>query len=151
MGIKITTTKGAAYSADGGNGSIFVDQMTGVDSTHVDSGDQLKLCLVPGGTLVHRVVIKTPDLDTALDSVATLTADIGFYAKDDGAALDSNCVQADASFGRSSSASTIDVFPPFKVTEDAYLTITFGTAAATKTGGDGIVYAKVEGEALGVK
>ena len=151
MGIKTTTTKGAVYSADGGNGSIYIDRMTGVDSTNVDSGDQLKLCLVPGGTLVHRVVTKTPDLDTAADSSATLTAAIGFYSKADGSALDSVAVQADGSFGRTSTANTIDIFPPYEVTEDAYLTITFGTAAATKTGGDGIVYAKVEGETLGVK
>jgi hypothetical protein len=151
MSTKITTSKGATYSADGGNGSIFVDTMTGLDSTHVDSGDVLQLCRVPGGTLVHRVVIKTPDLDTALDSVATLTAEIGFTAIKSGSTLDSNCVQADGSFGRSSSASSIEVFPPYRVEEDAYLTITFGTAAATKTGGDGTVYAKVEGEALGVK
>lgn len=149
MGTKTSTNKGNIFSSDGGNNSVFVDSVA-VTNADIDAADIIKLVRVAAGTDVHRVVVKTTELDT--NGAPTLTAKIGFTPIDGSAAVSGadTAVAADAAWGNNAETVTHEIFPPYRVEVDSWLTIVIGTGAATEAA-TGTVSAKVEGEALGVQ
>lgn len=148
MGTKTSTTKKANFSAEYGNNSIFHDTLS-LDTGDINGADIAKLCKIPAGTDVHRVVIKSTDMDT--NGTPTLTAKIGFSPVDGSAAPSGadTAVAATAAFGQSAATTTYEIFPPYRVEKDSYLTLVIDTGAATAAAGT--VSAKVEGEIVGVK
>lgn len=148
MGTKTSTTKKANFSAEYGNNSVFHDALS-LATGDIDAADVIKLCRVPGGTDVHRVVVKNTDLDGNVSP--TLTAKIGFTPADGSSAPSGadTAVAADGAFGQAAATTTYEIFPPYRVEKDSYLTLVIGTGAATAA--SGTVSAKVEGEIVGVK
>lgn len=149
MGTVTSTKKGAIYSSDGGNQSVFTDSVA-VTNADIDAADIVKLCKVPAGTDVHRVVTKTTELDS--NASPSLTAKIGFTPINGSAAASGadTAIKADGAWGQNAETLTYEIFPPYRVEVDSWLTIVFGTGAATEAA-TGTVYAKVEGECLGVQ
>lgn len=145
----VTSTKKGAFAASYGNNAVFHDQKA-VTNADIDAADIIKLVPVAAGTDVHRVVIKTTELDT--HGTPTLTAKIGFTPIDGSDAVSGAdvAVAADAAWGNNAETVTHEIFPPYRVEVDSWLTIVIGTGAATEAA-TGTVSAKVEGEALGVK
>lgn len=136
--------KGIARALHGspfGNRTVFVDKA--VITATLTNGDIVRIVPVAGGTLVDRVTLNTPDLDSATQ----LTGKIGFIAMD-GTVLDDDIVVADGAIWRSAGTSAVEIWPPFHVTQDAYLV---ATITATSAGGTGTVNGKVEGEMIGMK
>lgn len=149
MGTVTSTSKNPAYSSDGGNNSVFVDAVA-VTNADIDAADIVKLCRVAAGTDVHRVVTKTTELDS--NGSPSLTAKIGFTPCDGSAAVSGadTAIKADGAWGQNAETLTYEIFPPYRVEVDSWLTIVFGTGAATEAA-TGTISAKVEGEALGVQ
>jgi hypothetical protein len=149
MGTVTSTKKGAIYSSDGGNQSVFTDSVA-VTNADIDAADIIKLCRVAAGTDVHRVITKTTELDS--NGAPSLTAKIGFTPIDGSSAVSGadTAISADAAWGQNAETLTFNIFPPYRVEVDSWLTIVIGTGAATEAA-TGTVYAKVEGEALGVQ
>lgn len=149
MGTVTSTSKNPAYSSDGGNNSVFVDAVA-VTNADIDAADIIKLCRVPAGTDVHRCVVKTTELDS--NGAPSLTAKIGFTPCDGSAAVSGadTAIAADGAWGQNAETVTHEIFPPYRVEVDSWLTIVIGTGAATEAA-TGTVSAKVEGEALGVQ
>ncbi len=149
MGTVTSTNKSPAYSSDGGNNSVFFDSVA-VTNADIDAADIVKLVRVPAGTDVHRVVTKTTELDS--NGAPSLTAKIGFTPTDGSAAVSGadTAIKADGAWGQNAETLTYEIFPPYRVEVDSWLTIVFGTGAATEAA-TGTIYAKVEGEALGVQ
>ena len=108
--------------------------------------DKVRLCRVPAGTKVDRVVVSNPDLDSG----TTLTTKLGFEPIDGStvAGADVAVHAAGATTWRAAAVTTYEIFPPYVVTKDSYLTAVVGAAGATNVG---TVYGKVEGESLGPK
>jgi len=131
----------ALHGAVFGNRNVFVDRV--VITATLTNGDQVRMVRVAGGTLVDRVTINTPDLD----STTTLTGKIGFIAED-GTVLDDDIVVADGAIWRAAGTATVELWPPFLVEKDAFLV---ASITATSGGGTGTVHAKVEGEMVGIK
>lgn len=148
MGTKISSNRNPLYANDEGNASVFVDSVA-VATTDIDSADIIKLCPVSGGTVVDRVVVKNTDLDS--NGTPTLQAKIGFTPMDGSAAPSGadTAVAAAGAWGQSAATTTYEIFPPYRVEKDSYLTIVITNVAATAAAGT--VYAKVEGEATGKK
>lgn len=148
MGTKTSSNRNPLYANDEGNASVFVDSVA-VLTTDIDSADIIKLCPVSGGTVVNRVVVKNTDLDS--NGAPTLQAKIGFTPMDGSAAPSGadTAVAAAAAWGQSAATTTYEIFPPYRVEKDSYLTIVITNAAATAAAGT--VYGKVEGEATGKK
>lgn len=138
-----------AHSQAFGNRDVYTGKC--VIATDVANADVMNLAMVPAGTLVDRVVIKVP----ALDSSTVLTAKIGF-APSDGSAAPSDMASADVAvaasgaWAQAAATTTYEIFPPYKVTVDSYLQVV-ATHATTGSSGGGTVYGKVEGEGLGAK
>lgn len=149
MGTVTSTKKAPIYSNDEGNASVFVDSVA-VTNADIDAADIIKLVKVAAGTDVHRVVVKTTELDTNVGP--TLTAKIGFTPIDGSAAPSGadTAIAADGAWGQNAETVTHEIFPPYRVEKDSWLTIVIGTGANTEAA-TGTVSAKVEGEALGVK
>lgn len=149
MGTVTSTSKNPAYSSDGGNNSVFVDSVA-VTNADIDAADIIKLVRVPAGTDVHRVVTKTSELDSNVSP--SLTAKIGFTPRDGSAAVSGadTAIKADGAWGQNAETLTYEIFPPYRVEVDSWLTIVFGTGGATEAA-TGTISAKVEGEALGVQ
>ena len=149
MGTVTSTKRDAIYSNDEGNQSVFIDSVA-VTNADIDAADIIKLVRVAAGTDVHRVTIKTTELDT--HGTPSLTAKVGFTPIDGSAAASGadTAVLADAAWGQNAETITTNIFPPYRVEKDSWLTIVIGTGAATEAA-TGTVSAKVEGEALGVK
>lgn len=149
MGTVTSTNRNNIYSNDEGNASVFVDSVA-VTNADIDSADIVKLVRVAAGTEVHRVVTKTTEIDTNVSP--SLTAKIGFTPIDGSAAPSGAdvAIKADGAWGQNAETLTYEIFPPYRVEKDSWLTIVFGTGAATKAA-TGTISAKVEGEALGVK
>lgn len=147
MGTVTTTNRKAQASCP--NAYVNTDSIA-VTNADIDAADIIKLCFVPGGTEVHRVTTKTTELDT--DGSPSLTAKIGFTPVDGSNAVSGadTAVSADAAWGRNAEELEFNVWPPYRVEVDSYLTIVIGTGAATEAA-TGTVRAKVEGEPLGVK
>lgn len=131
----------ALHGSPFGNRVVFNDKVT--FSVTPTEDDVARLCAIAGGTLVDRVVIKNPDLDSG----TTLTGKIGFVGKD-GTVIDDDAVFADAALWRAAETNTFELFPPVLVPVDAWLV---ATITATSTGNTGDVESKVEGEMLGIK
>lgn len=148
MTTKTTSTVKSVHTAEYGNSVVFHDSID-LATTDIDAADIIKFLRVPAGTAAHRVVTKpSADMDTGTN---TLTAKIGFTPVDGSAAVSGadTAVSADTVWGTAATVATFEVFPPYKVEVDSYLTIVIGTganAAAAAT-----LYAKVEGECLGHK
>ncbi len=149
MGTVTSTTKKNRFSAEYGNGSVFVDSVA-VTNADIDAADVIRPVLVPAGTEVHRVITKTTELDS--NGAPSLTAKIGFTPADGSAAPSGadTAVSADAAWGQNAETKTFEIFPPYRVEKDSWLAIVIGTGAATEAA-TGTVSAKVEGEILGVK
>jgi hypothetical protein len=149
MGTVTSTNRNPIYANDEGNASVFADSVA-VTNADIDAADIIKLVRVAAGTEVHRVVTKTTELDS--NGSPSLTAKIGFTPIDGSDAVSGadTAVSADAAWGRNAEVLTFEVFPPYRVEVDSWLTIVIGTGAATEAA-TGTVYGKVEGEALGVK
>lgn len=132
------------FSGNYGNRVVYADNA--VVSANIANADKIRLCRIPAGTLVDRVVIVNPDLDSG----TTLTTKAGFAAVD-GSAMPANSDvavhAAAATTWRAAATTTYEINPPFLVTKDAYLEVVAGAAGA----GTGTVYGKVEGEILGAK
>lgn len=140
-------------SGDCGNASVFYG--SAVIAANLATTDKVRPCRIAAGTKVHRVVVKNPDLDSG----ANLAMNIGF-AHIDGSAATANetadatarsltvatLVAAAATTWQGAATTTYEIFPPFLVEQDSYL-----QGVPTVAGvGTGTVYAKVEGEAIGV-
>lgn len=149
MGTVTSTNRNAIFSNDEGNASVFFDSVA-VTNADIDAADIIQLVRVAAGTDVHRVVVKTTELDT--HGSPTLTAKIGFTPIDGSTAVSGadTAVASDAAWGQNAETTTHEVFPPYRVEVDSWLTIVIGTGANTEAA-TGTVYAKVEGENLGVK
>jgi hypothetical protein len=149
MGTVTSTNRNPAFSSDGGNNSVFVDSVA-VTNSDIDAADIVKLVRVAAGTDVHRVVTKTTELDS--NGAPSLTAKIGFTPIDGSAAPAGAdvAISADAAWGQNAEVKTFEIFPPYRVEKDSWLTVVIGTGAATEAA-TGTVSAKVEGEALGVQ
>lgn len=148
MGTIVTTTRGSTATGDYGNSSVFVDSIA-VPTTSLTAASVIKLTRVPAGTLVDRVVVKNTDMDS--NATPTSTAKIGFSPVDGSAAVAGadTAILSTAAFGQAAATTTYEIFPPYAVEVDSYVTIVIGTGAATAAAGT--VYAKVEGEYRGVK
>lgn len=149
MGTVTSANRVPAFASDGGNESVFVDSVA-VTNADIDAADIVKLVRVAAGTSVHRVVTKTTELDT--NASPSLTAKIGFTPIDGSAAPSGadTAIKADGAWGQNAETLTYEIFPPYRVEKDSWLTIVFGTGAATEAA-TGTISAKVQGEALGVK
>lgn len=145
MTTKITSSTNAVHAAEYGNRTVYADTIS-LATTDIDAADIIKLCRVPAGTAVDRVVIK----NTAL-AASGLTAKIGFTRVDGSAAVSGadTAVSVDAAFGTSATTVTREIFPPYRVEFDSYLTLVIGTGPTTPAAGS--IDAKVEGEYLGPK
>lgn len=131
----------ALHGSPFGNRVVFNDKTTFTTTPTI--ADVARLCAIAGGTLVDRVVIKNPDLDSGTQ----LTGTIGFVGQD-GTVIDIDYVQAAGSLWRAAATTVYDLFPPILMPVDAWLV---GTITATSAGNTGTVEAKVEGEMLGIK
>ena len=142
------STKKNPYSNDAGNNSVFFDSVA-LLTTDIDAADIINLCPVAAGTAVHRVVVKNTDMDT--NATPTMTAKIGFTPMDGSTAVAGadTAVAAVAAFGQAAATTTYEIFPPYRVEKDSFVTLVIGTGAATAAAGT--VSAKVEGETIGVK
>lgn len=149
MGTKTSTSKKAVHSMGYGNAVVFHDQVA-VTNADIDAADVIQPVKVPAGTAVHKVRVKTTELDT--NGVPSLTAKIGFTPCDGSAAASGadTAVSADAAWGQNAEVKEFDVIPPYVVEVDSWLNIVIGTGAATEAA-TGTVYAVVEGDARGVK
>jgi len=132
-----------AFSGNYGNRVVYTG--SAVVSANLANGDKVRLCEVPAGTLVDRVVISNPDLDGG----TTLTTKAGFEPKDGSVVANADVAvhAAGATTWRAAAVTTYEIFPPYRVTKDSWLTVQTGAAGT----GTGTVHGKVEGENLGPK
>lgn len=135
------TSLAAVYASDCGNRSVFADGA--VVLANLATTDKVRLCKIPAGTKVDRVVIKNPDLDSG----ANLAMNIGFSHIDGSTLAQSTAVASAATTWQAAATTTYEIFPPLLLEKDAYL-----ECVPTVGGvGTGTVYGKVEGESIGVK
>ncbi len=146
MGTKTTSSKKPVHSTGPGNASVFHDTVA-VATTDIDAADVIQPVVVPAGTYVHEVRVKTTDMDT--NATPTLAAKIGFTPVDGSAAPAGadTAVSAAVAFGQVAEVKSFDVIPPYLVTKDSYLNVVITTGAATAAAGT--VSAVVEGDAAG--
>lgn len=148
MGTRNSGNTKPVHAAEYGNAVKFHDAITTV-AGDVGAAAVVQLVKVAAGTEVDRVVVKNTDLDA--HATPTLTAKIGFAPIDGSAAVAGadTAVSADAAFGQAAATTTFEIFPPYLVEVDSWLSITVGTGAATAAAGT--IDAKVEGIAKGVR
>lgn len=128
-------------TGDSGNAVIF--EGSAVVSANLTTSDKVRPCRVAGGTKVHRVVVRNPDLDSG----TALAVNIGFSHIDGTSGPSATAVASAATTWQGAATTTYELFPPVLLAQDAYLEVV-PTVGGT---GTGTVYAKVEGEAIGVK
>ena len=140
-----TTSTNTPYASEDGNRVVYVGQASVTAALGI--GDKVRICKIPGGVLVDRVVINTGDMDTG----TTLTDKIGWEPLDG-----STVTNADVAFCASgattrqgAATTTYEIFPPVLVTKASWLTLTCVAAAAGQSG-TVTVNGKVEGEAIGL-
>ena len=144
MATYTTSSTVPMHSSSAGNAAVYVDSVA--TTAALSSTDILNVVRVPAGALVHRVVVKAPDLDTG----TTLQAKLGF-AYVDGTAVPSGydtAVATAAAWAQSAATTTYELFPPVKLERDAFLQIVATANGAVNTG---TVSGKVECEPLGVR
>lgn len=148
MGTHNSGNTKPVHAAEYGNAVKFHDQITTVAG---DAAAASIICLVKvaAGTEVDRVVVKNTDLDT--NGTPAMTAKIGFAPIDGSAAVAGadTAIAADGVFGQAAATTTYEIFPPYLVEVDSWLSIVVGTASATAAAGT--ISAKVEGIAKGVR
>lgn len=150
MGTKTTSSKNLLASSIEANSMVFADSVAIAATGDVDLADVIQPVRVSGGTDVHRVVIKC----SAALAASALAAKIGFTPVDGSTPAVTSptadvAVSAAAAFGLNTNNVTFEVFPPYRVEKDSYLNIVVTTAGVTPAAGT--VYAKVEGEGIGMK
>lgn len=146
MGTKTTISRKLILSSLVATATVCADSVA-VGTSDLDAADVIQPVKVAAGTEVHRVTTKVSGALAA----SALTAKIGFTPCDGSAAPAGAdvAVKADGAWGIVTTPIVIDIFPPYRVEKDSWLNIVVGTAATTPA--PGTVYAKVEGEGLGVK
>lgn len=126
------------WSGDCGNLGIFYGTITDTPVT----GDVWRLCKIPAGMKVLKVSLVNADLGDAAPG------DIG-YLPVSGAAGSSTAFYSAQALGTASTGATkFFSNAPVSITEDSYVTITFGTIT---NGASGQVSVIVEGELFGAK
>lgn len=141
-------------TGNGGNACVYHGSAATLAA--LATTDKVRPCRIPAGTKIHRVVVKNPDLDSG----ANLAVNIGVTHIDGSAATtgeaadltarsltQATLVAAAATTWQAAATTTYEIFPPFLVEVDSYLQCVPTVAGATNTG---TIYAKVEGEAVGV-
>jgi len=114
------------------------------------AGDKVRPVLIPGGTKIDRVVIKTAgDLDSG--GTPALTASIGFEHADGSTGASATAVAAIGAnaLQTANATTTYELFPPVTIEKDSWLVITCAVGAAAQAAA-AIVHAKVEGETQGM-
>lgn len=129
------------FSGDDGNRVIFKGA-TAI-AANLATTDKVRLCKIPAGTEIDKVVIKNPDLDSG----TTLAVNIGFEYEDGTSGPSATAVASAAATWQAAAETTYHLFPAVRLERDAYL-VAVPTAAGV---GTGTVYAKALGENLGVK
>lgn len=132
----------ATFSCNYGNRVVFAD--SAVTTAALATTDKVRLVRIPGGTLVDRVVIKNPDLDTG----ANLAVNIGFVNVDGSSGESATAVASAATTWQAAATTTYELFPPVLLEQDCYLECVPTVAGAVNTG---TIYGKVEGEAKGIQ
>ncbi|OGT02158.1 MAG: hypothetical protein A2143_00750 [Gallionellales bacterium RBG_16_57_15] len=135
------TSTSAVYAGEDGNRVVFQDNS--VIAANLATTDKVRLCKIPAGTRIDRVVIKNPDLDSG----ATLAVNIGFAHIDGSSGGSATAVASAATTWQAAATTTYELFPPVELAKDAYLECVPTVAGV----GTGTVYGKIEGEALGAK
>lgn len=133
------------HDCEYGNVSQFVGQA--VISAAIANTDTIRIAFVPAGTLVSRVSIRNPDLDSSTG----LAAKIGFVGAEE--ALPSGAdvaVAAAGAWAQSAAVTGYDVVPPYQVDRDAWLVVAI-TTGPSGTAGTGTVSGVVTGIARGPK
>ena len=132
-------------TGNGGN-AVVTFGSTSVTTASANA-DKYRPCRIPGGTKVHRVVVKNTDLDSNVSPA--IVCKIG-YAPIDGSTGDDDALGGSSlTILQAAATTTYEIFPPVLVEKDSYLEIVVTTGPGT--GATGTVSAKVEGEAVGVK
>jgi hypothetical protein len=127
------------YSGDDGNRGVYAD--SAVVAANLATTDVINLLKLPAGSLIDRVVIKNPDLDSG----ANLAVNIGFANCDGTAGESATAVASAATTWQAAATTTYELFPPILLEKDCYL-----QAVPTVGGvGTGTIYAKAECEILG--
>lgn len=141
------------HSCEYGNRSVHVDKAVTTTTVKLEISDKINLCKIPNGTLVDRVVVNNPDLDTG----STLQFKLGF-APSDGSAAPSSMVSPDvavaadgATTWQAAATTTYEIFPPYRLDTECYLQAVVSAAATGVQAGALSIHAKVEGEPLGQK
>ncbi len=137
------TNLGSALPSAGDCGNAMVFQDNAVISANLTTSDKVRLCRVAGGTRVHRVVVKNPDLDSG----ANLAINIGFANIDGSSGPSATAVASAVTTWQGAATTTYELFPPVLLTQDAWLEVVPTVGGV----GTGTVYGKVEGEAIGIK
>lgn len=142
-----------AHACEYGNRSVHIDKAVTTTTVILGVADKVNLCKVPNGTLVDRVVVKNPDLDTG----GTLQFKLGFAPTDGSAApalmaSPDVAVAADgATTWQAATTTTYEIFPPYRLDTECYLQAVVSAAATGVQAGALSIEAKVEGEPLGQK
>lgn len=136
----------AMYSFDKGNRSVSID--SAIVPAILTTADKVRLCRIPAGTRVDRVVIRNPDMDTHA-TVPTLVVNIGFSNVDGTALALATAVAAASAAWQAPGTTTYELMPPVILEKDAFLEVVPTVGAATA--GTGTVHGKIEGEILGAK
>lgn len=141
-----TTETSKPYSGDCGNRVVYQGKAS--VSAALAIADTVKMCIIPGGTKVDRVVVKNGDLDSG----TTLTDKIGFKPMDGSTVTNSDVAfcASGATTRQAAATTTYEIFPPVVVEKDSWLVLTC-VAAATGLAATVDVHGKVEGEILGKK
>lgn len=139
-----TTSIDPVFSCEYGNRVVF--QGSAAVSAALVAADKVRMCKIPGGTLVDRVVVSTGDMDTG--STPALTDKIGYEPMDGSTGDDDAFCASGATARRSATTTTYEIFPPVLVAKDSWLTLTCVADAAAMS--DAVTaYGKVEGENKG--
>jgi len=142
-----------AHACEFGNRTVHIDKAVTTTTVVLGIGDVINLVKIPNGTLVDRVTVSNPDLDTG----GTLQFKIGF-APTDGSAAPASMVSPDvavvpatAATWQAAAVTVYDIFPPYRLDTECFLQAVVGAAATGVQAGALSIHAKVEGETLGPK
>lgn len=129
------------HAGDGGNASVYSG--SAVVAANLTTADKVRPVYIPGGTKVHRVVVKNPDLDSG----TALAVNIGFSHADGSSGPSATAVASAVTTLQAAATTTYELLPPVLLEKDSYLEIV-PTVGGT---GTGTVHGRVEGESVGVK
>jgi len=135
------------FAAEYGNRTVHVGKVTIASALLIN--DRVRLCKIPAGTRVDRVVINNGDLDTG----TTMTDRVGFEFADGVAVAGITDQSVQATGGtvrRAPATTTTELWPPIVLPKEAWLVLVVD-AAPTGQSGSVDIYGKVEGESVGPK